>query len=171
MSNLETVFKAKYKKLCLISLFYTRDIKEAEDIVQDIFVKILERDKEHAIIDINNYLNVAVRNASLKRNATNKRLQPIDEESIFYNEAHTNEVNELALNKKVALYKQIDLLPKQCKKIFLLCVLEDLKYQEAADVLGVSINTVKTQMKKAFKTLRSSLKDIYTLFFLARKFY
>lgn len=165
MDNLEKNFKENYKELCLVSFFYTKDIKEAEDIVQDVFVKIIEKQNQHQIKNLNSYLKAAVRNASLKRISYNSKLQTIDENAIFYNEKTTLEDNELALKKKIRLYQQIDLLPEQCKKVFLLCVLEDLKYQEAADTLGISINTVKTQMKKAFKKLRSSLKDTYFFFF------
>ncbi|MDN3667579.1 sigma-70 family RNA polymerase sigma factor [Algibacter miyuki] len=168
MINLENKFKSAYKELCLISLFYVKDIKEAEDIVQDIFVKILERENQDDIINLNYYLKKAVKNASLKRISQNNKLQLLDENALFYNEASTFDENEHALNKKVQLYKQIDGLPKQCKKIFLLCVLDDLKYQEAANQLGISINTVKTQMKKAFKTLRKELKDTYLLIFVSK---
>ena len=166
MDNLEKTFKTNYKELCLISFFYIKDIKEAEDIVQDVFVKIIEKQNEHQIKDLNSYLKIAVRNASLKRISFNKQLQSIDEDAIYFNEIDSEEENELALKKKIQLFKQIDLLPTQCKKVFLLCVLEDLKYKEAATALGISVNTVKTQMKKAFKTLRASLKDMYFFFFL-----
>lgn len=165
MDNLEVFFKSNYKELCLVSFFYIKDIKEAEDIVQDVFVKIIERQDEIVIKNLNSYLKIAVRNASLKRIAHNENLQSIDENTVFYNETQTEEDHEAALQKQVDLYRQIDSLPEQCKKIFLLCVLEDLKYQEAADTLGISINTVKTQMKKAFKILRHSLQLVYFLFF------
>ncbi|MEO8253225.1 MAG: sigma-70 family RNA polymerase sigma factor [Flavobacterium sp.] len=164
MGNLEDFFKANYKELCMMSFFYTKDIAQAEDLVQDIFVKIIDRKDQNQIKDLSSYLKIAVKNASLKRISYNKQLQPIDDEMILYNESNMEEDNDLALKKRIQLYKQIDSLPEQCKKIFLLCVLEDLKYQEVADTLGISINTVKTQMKKAFKTLRASLKDIYILF-------
>lgn len=41
--------------------------------------------------------------------------------------------------------------------IFTLCCLENMKYQEVADKLGISINTVRTQMTRAFKSLRDTL--------------
>lgn len=168
MINLEKKFKSTYKELCLISLFYLKDINEAEDVVQDIFVKIIEKKNLDEIKNLNSYLKIAVKNASLKRISQYKKLQTIDENAFFYNESATFEVNDLALKKKIQLYKKIEELPKQCKKVFLLCVLDDLKYQEVANQLGISINTVKTQMKKAFKTLRTELRDTYYLVFIAR---
>ena len=46
--------------------------------------------------------------------------------------------------------------------------LQDMKYQEAADYLGISINTVRTQMGRAYKILRNSLdsKSFLNLLFL-----
>ncbi|MDO6736384.1 sigma-70 family RNA polymerase sigma factor [Wenyingzhuangia sp. 2_MG-2023] len=165
MSNLEKTFKACYKDLCIMSFFFTKDIAEAEDVVQDVFVKIME--KQDQIKELENYLKVAVRNASLKRISKKYQSEKIDETVLFYNESNTESENELALQKKVQLYKQINLLPEQCKKIFLLCVLDDLKYKEAADALGISINTVKTQMKKAFKILRTTLKSACILYIIS----
>ncbi len=49
------------------------------------------------------------------------------------------------------LYQTIDKLPEKCRKVFLMACLNDKTYQEIADELGTSINTVKTQMKTALK--------------------
>lgn len=124
-------------------------------------------EKQNQIKDLENYLKVAVKNASLKQVLKKHKSITIDETVLFYSESNTEKENEQALQKKIQLYKQINLLPEQCKKIFLLCVLDDFKYQEAADALGISINTVKTQMKKAYKMLRASLKSICFLYMIA----
>ena len=66
------------------------------------------------------------------------------------------------------LYKALHQLPEQCKQVFTLCCLQDMKYREAADLLGISINTVRTQMGRAYKILRNSLdnKTFLNLLFL-----
>ncbi len=166
MNAIEEIFKKKYKELCIISYFYLKDINEAQDIVQEIFIKLIERNKEQKVVDIEAYLRVAIRNSSLKRIKNKQILEPIRDYYLFYNDKNTAEEEAIALKNKQDLYRQIDLLPPQCRKVFLLCALDDLKYQETANLLGVSINTVKTQMKKAYKVLRSSLKDHHLLFFL-----
>jgi RNA polymerase sigma-70 factor (ECF subfamily) len=70
---------------------------------------------------------------------------------------YTNELRSL-------IDKSVDSLPEQCRQTFLLSRDEDLKYEEIAVRLNVSINTVKTQMKIALSKLRISLKDYLTLF-------
>ena len=55
------------------------------------------------------------------------------------------------------LYRTINRLPDECRKIFLMAALDDMKYQEIADALQISVNTVKTQMKIALRFLREHL--------------
>lgn len=169
MDKVEVAFKKEYKQLCILSYYYLKDINEAKDVVQDIFVKIIEQNKAPELKNINSYLKTAVRNASLKRIKKKNLLSPIDDSYLFYHQNNTEEEEKIALQNKIELYKQIDLLPEQCKKVFLLCVVDNLKYQEAADTLKISVNTVKTQIKKAYKTLRSSLKDTKLLLFIFSK--
>ena len=61
------------------------------------------------------------------------------------------------------LYNTIDRLPDKCRKVFLMACLNDKSYQEIADELGTSINTVKTQMKTALKFLRENLQEEHFL--------
>lgn len=56
------------------------------------------------------------------------------------------------------LFKQIDLLPERCREIFLLH-LEGYDNDAIAKKLSLSIETVKTQKKRAMKTLRNNLKE------------
>ena len=68
------------------------------------------------------------------------------------------------------LYRTINGLPDECRKIFLMACLDDMKYQEIANALQISINTVKTQMKIALRFLREHLsKESFSsiLLFLA----
>ena len=51
------------------------------------------------------------------------------------------------------LYAEIARLPEQCRKVFELIVLKDMKYKEVADFLGLSVNTVKTHFARALKQL------------------
>jgi RNA polymerase sigma-70 factor (ECF subfamily) len=53
----------------------------------------------------------------------------------------------------------INKLPDSCREIFLLSRNDDLKYADIAEKQGISVNTVKTQMKIALSRLRDNLKD------------
>ena len=68
------------------------------------------------------------------------------------------------LEKQIS--KALDELPEQCRTIFQMSRFEELKYQEIANKLGLSIKTVENQMGKALKILRLKLAD-YLPFLIA----
>ena len=71
------------------------------------------------------------------------------------------------MQKKIVKVGDIDCGSDQLFLISGPCVIEDIgTMQKTAEVLKISVNTVKTHMKKAFKILRTSLKDPHLLLFL-----
>lgn len=58
-----------------------------------------------------------------------------------------------------ALYQAMNQLPDECGKVIKLIFFDRLKYQEVADRLGISINSVKTQRRIGLLKLRESLSD------------
>ena len=60
----------------------------------------------------------------------------------------------------------IEQMPEQCGKIFKMSRFEQLKYQEIADQLGLSVKTIENQMGKALRLVRESLKAYLTVFIL-----
>ena len=53
--------------------------------------------------------------------------------------------------------ESVEKLPEKCREIFILNRYHNLKYAEIAEIQNISINTVKTQMGRAFKMLRKQL--------------
>jgi RNA polymerase sigma-70 factor, ECF subfamily len=60
-------------------------------------------------------------------------------------------------------------LPEKCREVFMLNRFENLKYQEVADKLQISIKTVEAQMSKALQVLRTKLIDYLTLLIILFK--
>ena len=61
--NLEEHFLAHYRQLCLYALHYVQDVDTAEDVVQDAFVGLIEKEKEGAAVgNVRAYLYAMVRN-------------------------------------------------------------------------------------------------------------
>ena len=67
--------------------------------------------------------------------------------------------------REARLWKQIDKLPPACKNILLMCKRDNMKYQEIADKLGISVKTVEAQIGKAYSILRNKAKEIYMYLF------
>ena len=161
--NIERIFKDHYQEFCLLSCSYVSCMDQAQDIVQEVFVRLLIKDEVSPILNLKGYIWKSVKNNSLKQLGKSRRLDSIDKKKLVIIEEVENENRELDFKIKKALNQ----LPPQCKIIFELCTLDGYKYQAAADSLGISINTVKTQMKKAYRVMRNNLSDVYlTLFFM-----
>ncbi len=157
-SILEEMFLKHYQEWCLISFSYVRNLDDAKDVVQNIVFKLLKKDDLEAIRDIKNYIGTAIRNESLKKIKEDQRTytlkNQVTEVSSFENELIQSEISE-------TIFKQLESLPEQNKVVFKLCVLDGVKYENAADIMGVTVNTVKYHLKKSFKILRLNLRDIH----------
>lgn len=150
-------------------IFYARkfvDRHTAEDIVHDIFVKIWNYDS-FMIIDqsMGNYLFRSVQNACwdyLKRQTVrddyiSKTIAWLKEEELTYK---NNPVDQIIDKEQIeTVYKAIDQLPEKCREIFLLSYMEEKKNAEIAYMLNISVRTVETQIYKALKSLRNTLKN------------
>ncbi len=157
-SILEEMFLRHYQEWCLVSFSYVRDLDDAKDVVQNIVIKLLEKDDWESIRDLKNYIGIAIRNESLKKIKLHQRTYTIRnqvaEVPSYEKELIQDEISE-------TIFKQLDSLPERNRMVFKLCVLDGVKYENAADSLGITVNTVKYHLKKSFKILRLNLRDIH----------
>jgi len=156
----EHYYKEHYKFFFLAACNYLKDPRLAQEIVNDVFIKVWE-DAEAIRIQssLRSYIYRAVINRSLNELDKNKRerqhqseLSRRPEETV---ESREMEEQELRLR----LYKAIDQLPDQCRKVFMMSRFEQLKQQEIADQLNISIKTVKNHITRALKDLYEVLGD------------
>lgn len=158
-SDIELVFKEYYREFCLLSYSYVGCMDQAQDIVQDVFVKLLVKDKSSHILNVRPYVWKSVKNSSLKHIARVKKIETIESNKVVLVEENGAKNEEVSSK----LRKAMDKLPPKCKVVFEMCVVDGHKYNSAANSLGISENTVKTQMKKAYKILRHNLTDLHLL--------
>jgi len=143
---------------------------QAQDVVQDVFLGILTRKDTSEILNLRGYIWNTVKNASLKSLERSKKMEPILKDVLALPHIVETEVEDRQLGQK--LQQAMDKLPQQCKNVFELCAIEGQKYDYAASHLGISKNTVKTQMKKAYKILRGALAIMcFFSLIIASRFY
>lgn len=158
------MFELYHKPLCLYVVQLTDSFSMAEDLVQDLFLVLWEK-KAYLNISVNlrGYLFQAARNNTyllLRKN----NLVSIEE--IFGAEIPVTDDlfdEELLREKELALMVEIQKLPKQELAVVTSVILENKKYKEAAQELGISVNTLKTYMSRALKRLRNHGYFIYML--------
>ncbi|HET9431695.1 MAG TPA: sigma-70 family RNA polymerase sigma factor, partial [Chitinophagaceae bacterium] len=112
------------------------------------------------------YIYRAVINRSI--NALNKqKRESKNQKELAHLQTESYELSQMETNElKVQLYKAIDDLPEQCKKVFQMSRIEGLKQQEIANKLGISIKTVKNHITLALKQLRKATGHGAILFLL-----
>lgn len=158
------VFDTYYKSLSLFIQKIILDAEQAEDIAQEVFIKIWEKKILFAnTLALKAYLYQAAKNKALnvieheavKKRYQDRNLNVENTENFFFQNFIEQETNRLIL-------QAINKLPPRAKEVLYLS-LEGHKNQEIADQLQISINTVKTHKASAYKFLKENLKDICLL--------
>jgi RNA polymerase sigma-70 factor (ECF subfamily) len=110
---------------------------------------------------VKSYLYTAVRNHSLNYLKQNKRALSTSFDS-HERDQFAVSPEETLTEKEMhdAIQEAIHKLPPQCRQIYLMKRYDYLKYTEIAEILNISINTVKTQMKRALKSLSKNLSHL-----------
>lgn len=150
----KTFFNQHYKNLVVYANGYLFDKFASEDIVQEVYIYIWENADEINIkSSLKNYLYVMVRNKCLNYLKSIKITDSYD-----YLELNISLITEQVFDStseddKQIVYHQIlkivDNLPDKMQQIVKLKFLHHYKYAEIAEELGISVNTVKTQLKRA----------------------
>jgi len=157
------LYNTYYSKLCTFIYSMCEDSKEAEDIVQNVLLKVwVNRKKIKVHTSLKSFLYRSVRNAYLDHYRKNQRKHKLIEElrleAIIELEEQDYEEKE---KKLIRLHQVINTLPKKRKEIFILSKLRNLKYREIAELQNISERTVENQIRKAMITLRSTLNNYF----------
>jgi RNA polymerase sigma-70 factor (ECF subfamily) len=157
----ESLFRKYYARLCRFAFKYVEDMSEAEELVQDTFVKIWEKRES---IEINtsfkSYLYQAVTNKGLNAIRNDQRKQ----RNLKIVSSNRNEppkaIDNLVTNEiSDKLFLALNSLPPKCRKIFQLSRLEGLNHKEIAQQLDIKIKTVENQIGIALKHLKKQLSE------------
>jgi len=158
----ELIFRFYYPGLVIFARQIVLDPDDAEEIVEDFFVRLWEKRKNiKTSTTLKSYFFTSIKNKSLnllKREKVKrkviKELKHLIETDLLYQPDLFIE-SELQNKIDIALKK----LPKRTHEIFVLSRSEGLSNDEIADKLNLSKRTVETQISNALKIFRIELKD------------
>ncbi|MBE0639328.1 MAG: RNA polymerase sigma-70 factor [Bacteroidales bacterium] len=160
-SNREDAFRELfvryYKPMVLAARIYSNNNPEAEDMVQQFFVKFWEEKLYRKInTSFKHYLRISVRNTCF--NHLNRLMIRQQHEPDSDLESEVEQAIDFILRKEELeiFEKAYDELPPQSRKVFELVYFSDRSYNEAAQMLDLSINTVKSHLKTAVRILKNS---------------
>ena len=151
----EDSFKRFFKPLCFHAMSFVKDADIAKDIVHDVFLTTwAQRRKIDFTQPMLPYYLSLTRNRSLNYlDHLKVRARHEENESyknLLYAETDYSEHEELIRQ----IMNRINQLPYRCGEVMRLCFIECKKYKEIAEILGVSVNTVKTHISLGLKILR-----------------
>lgn len=165
----EKLFKDHYSDLCLVVKGYIKNEPVAEEIVCETFVKLWKNRNEITIkSSLKDYLVRSVANTCIdyyrKESDRLKRTVNIEDDIIVcttladLNEDPLDYLITSEQNQKIM--DAIEKLPDRYKMTFKLIRFEDLSYDEVAREMGITRNTVKSNLREAMALLKIALKDL-----------
>ncbi len=166
----KVLFDLYYGKLLYIAQNYTLNTEDAQEIVQDVFVKVWKHRRDIKT-NINGYLFKTTKNACLdylrsKKYKLSKSTNTLQVEALINHNALTDNRANSIIEKELAQKIQIaiDLLPEKCKKVFVKSRIEGLKNKEISSELNISLKTVENHMSKALRHMRLHLREFLSFF-------
>lgn len=156
---LERLFRLYSREMYYFAMGLVNNRQVAEDAVQEGFVYIwTHRDRLDPAREIGGYLRECVKNYILNyfrhQRVRSCHEQEIIREQLFLHESSPDMTEQLELIRQV-----INSLPENCRKIFVMAVIEGRGYARVAEEMELSVNTVKSQIRIAYRKIRSSLND------------
>lgn len=159
-------FKALYEKFFLPLTAFAEaivyDREEAKDIVQDVFFYLWDNAEKIRIDEsIKSYLFSSVKHKALNNI---RHYKIIDLHSDRIKEAYLKaEEEDLRIfeDRIEEVTEAIELLPAKMRQVVDLRIKNEMKYEEIAEYLKISKNTVKTHLKRAIKIIKSNLTSLF----------
>lgn len=164
-----TLYTLLFPNLIRYVMQIVKDIFLAEDIVQEVFIKIWhDRNTIHIVGSIQAYIYKMAHHASInklqhqatRKNKVNKTIS--DEEWQFIRD--TYQVDDLIIENiekddtDMLIQQVISTLPDKCREVFVLSRYEHQTNEEIAQTLGISVNTVRAHIYHALEVIRRHIE-------------
>jgi RNA polymerase sigma-70 factor (ECF subfamily) len=146
----------------------TRDVVDAEDLVQDTFLKAYRHwDTFQPGSDCRRWLSAICRNTFLAQRARQRWVTAVGDDLeletfaavTLHKLARDNGVEDMfaRLDLAPAIQRAIEALDTPFREVVRLVDVEDLRYEEAADLLGIPVGTVRSRLYRARRLLQQTL--------------
>lgn len=162
----EDMFRSYFQDLMRFVCSYVNDEEVAKDIVHDVFFAVL-RNKKHldASYSMKSYLFTLSRNYALNY-LKHLRVVAMNEREVVEVLENTGDELEVYEERVSRLNEKMAELPEKQREVLIKCFVDGRKYQEVADEMEISVNSLKTHISRGLKFLRNELReDVILLMF------
>ncbi len=158
----QKLYKTYAGKMLVVCMRYTRNRQEAEDVLQDGFIRVFDNMKKFAF---NGSFEGWVRRIMINCALRNFRKSSYQKEQIGIAEDYDIPSNATIYDKlsEQELLKIIDELPEGYKMVFNLYAIEGFSHKEISDMMGINEGTSRSQLNKARKHLQKKLEEIKSI--------
>lgn len=148
-------------KLYRFSLRYVKNPMEAEDVVQEVFIKVWKKRVEVAAYEnLEAWCMTLTRNLSIdKLRSKHRRTTEIPEGMTLVDRASTPYQSASYQDTLNRVKQLLAKLPDKQRMVMQLRDIEEMTYQEIADTLSISMEQVKVNLYRARKSVREQLKN------------
>jgi RNA polymerase sigma-70 factor (ECF subfamily) len=154
-------------KMLGVCMRYAKSLEEAEDILQEGFIKVFQKIDTYAFQgSFDGWIRRVMVNTAINHYNANKKYYENELYASDSNEEgdrtefQEDDKNEIQIPPQV-LMSMIQQLPEGYKMVFNLYVFEGMTHMEIASFLGISESTSKTQLLKARKKLKKTIEEKY----------
>lgn len=151
------LFACYHARLFRFAESYLFDAQATEDVIQEVFIKLWEMQPLNIDRSLKAYLFLMVKNRCIDH-LRSLQVEDKNRRKLFEAQAVSDSTDIVLDERSEALIKKtINEMPEQCKQVYQLSVFQNLKYQEIATELNISVSAVKVQMFRARKYLKEHL--------------
>ena len=150
-STIERLYRQHGTRLVLFASTLIGERSRAQDMVHQVFLKLLERGSLGHATDAKAYLFTSVRNAVLNDARVRARDVPLDPESAWFNPPDRDYAAERSLRRAIGA------LSEEQREVLVLHVWGELTFFQIAQVLSVSANTAASRYRYALARLRDAM--------------
>lgn len=156
----EQVYREFSRSMYLSALGLWQDTNVAQDAVQESFINLWNHRRQiNTSLSLEGYLHTSVRHYILNY-IRHRKVEQSREEEIIREQEFLNVPDDEDLTPKIEFIREVlATLPENCRKIFIMSVIEGMSYTATADELGISVNTVKSQVKIAYRKIKKNIQE------------
>ncbi|MBI9058799.1 MAG: sigma-70 family RNA polymerase sigma factor [Labilibaculum sp.] len=141
-----------------VCLRYSKDLAEAEDTLQDGFIKIFQNVKSYQFKgSFEGWMRRVMVNTALAKFRQEKKIQLVEEVVDIEDEEDENYAeSEISID---ILLKMVQELPDRYRMVFSLYVLDGYPHNEIAEVMEITVGTSKSNLARGRAILKQKVKE------------
>lgn len=158
-NDLKNIYEQYFEQLRGFLYYKTGNIELAEDLVQEVFVKLWDKKDSIKIETVKSLLYTMANNLMINHFNHQKVVSKYEQASAHIGHEE-NRSPQFKLEEKefeIKFNNAINALPEGCREVFLMNRIDKLKYEEIASRLDLSVKAIEKRMSKAIALLKDQL--------------